>query len=149
MRKFLFFFLFAVAGLGFLFPSYCLSISDGSSERVYPLGDLNVTIDYIHSVERSEVIEVLEVNSSGIYARQMWWKDFGAGLPEDFQTIRNGFYFKEINIPLGKSLDFWFIPLNRARIYVNGRLALKPAGDTLVSFRVERCFLIQKIVGRC
>ncbi|EEB74022.1 DUF1850 domain-containing protein [Thermococcus sp. AM4] len=148
MKKFLFFFVLAIIPI-FLLPVNCLVISDGTHERVYSLGVHNVTIRYIHSVERSTVIEVLQVNSSGIYAREMWWKDFGAGLPEDIQFMKDGFYVKRIDIPLGKSLDFWFIPLNRARIYVDGHLVLQPKSEALVHFRVERCMLIQKVVGRC
>lgn len=132
-----------------LFPVNCFVVSDGLHEKVYSAGSHNVTIKYIHSVERSTVIEVLHVNSSGIYAKEMWWKDFGAGLPEDIQFMKNGFYVKKINIPLGKSLDFWFLPLNRAKIYVDGHLEFKPSSDTLIHFQVKKCMLIQKIVGRC
>ncbi len=73
-------------------------------------GEKNITIFYIHSVERSEIYEGLKVNRTGIYAVEMKWKDFGAGLPEDIQYMENGYYVKKINIYLGKSLDFWFIP---------------------------------------
>jgi hypothetical protein len=132
-----------------LIPSHALVISDGHSSRVYRLGDVRVEIDYIHSVERSEIREVLEANSSGLYAREMWWKDFGAGLPEDIQYMEDGFYVKKINIPLGKSLDFWFIPVNHAEISVNGELAFAPKNETLMRFRVKRCILLETLVGRC
>lgn len=132
-----------------LVPSYALVISDGHSSRVYRLGDVRVEIDYVHSVERSEVREVLEANSSGLYAREMWWKDFGAGLPEDIQYMQDGFYVKRIDIPLGKSLDFWFIPLNHAKIKVNGKLAFSIKEETLVKFRVKRCMLFETLIGRC
>ncbi|WP_084593912.1 DUF1850 domain-containing protein [Palaeococcus ferrophilus] len=135
--------------LPLLIPVHALVVSDGHSSRVYRLGDVRVEIDYIHSVERSEIREVLEANSSGLYAKEMWWKDFGAGLPEDIQYMEDGFYVKKINIPLGKSLDFWFIPLNRAEIKVNGETIFAPKEETLMRFRVKRCPLFETLVGRC
>jgi len=132
-----------------LIPVHVLVVSDGHSSRVYYLGDVTVEIDYIHSVGRSEIREVLEANSSGLYAKEMWWKDFGAGLPEDIQYMEDGFYVKKINIPLGKSLDFWFIPINRAKIKVNGETVFAPKIETLMKFRVKRCLLIETLVGRC
>ncbi|ASJ06682.1 hypothetical protein A3L08_04785 [Thermococcus pacificus] len=134
----------------FLVPTHALVISDGHSSRVYPLvGDVMVEIDYIHSVERSEIREVLEANSSGLYAKEMWWKDFGAGLPEDIQYMEDGFYVKKTNIPLGRSLDFWFIPLNKAEIKVNGETVFAPREETLMRFRVKRCILVETLLGRC
>ncbi|NJE42613.1 DUF1850 domain-containing protein [Thermococcus sp. GR7] len=124
-------------------------ISDGVSKSVFLLGDVNVTIKYVHSVQRSEVIEVLKVNRSGIYAEEMRWRDFGAGLPEDIQSTENGYYVKKINIPLGESLDFWFIPLNSAEIWVNGKLVFSPRRETLVEFEVKECSLFEIAIGRC
>jgi hypothetical protein len=132
-----------------LTPVHVLVVSDGHSSRVYHLGDVKVEIDYIHSVERSEIKEVLEANSSGLYAKEMWWKDFGAGLPEDIQYMEDGFYVKRINIPLGKNLDFWFIPINRAEIKVNGETVFAPKIETLVKFKVKRCLLMEILIGRC
>ncbi len=106
---------------------------------------LNITIFYIHSVERSPVYEVLRVNSTGIYAIEMKWQDFGAGLPQDFQYIQDGFYVKKIDIYLGKSLDYWFIPENHAKIWVNGVLVFAPVNETLIKFDVENSVLVSTI----
>jgi len=141
--SFLIFFAFLIFSL---IPSHALIVSDGYSSRVYRLGDAKIEIDYIHSVARSEVREVLEVNSSGIYAKEMWWKDVGAGLPEGFKYIKDGFYVKKINIPLGKSLNFWFIPLNKAEIKVNGEIVFAPKEKTLIKFRVKRCILLEILI---
>ncbi|WP_204247197.1 DUF1850 domain-containing protein [Thermococcus celer] len=132
-----------------LFPVNVLIVSDGNSSHDYILGEKNITIFYIHSVERSEIYEGLKVNRTGIYAVEMKWKDFGAGLPEDIQYMENGYYVKKINIYLGKSLDFWFIPLNRAQISVDGSIIFAPKTETLMKFEVKRCLLIQALLGRC
>ncbi len=127
-----------------------LVITDGKAEKVYPpLGEHEITIEYIHSVERSEVIETLVVNRSGIYATGMKWKDFGAGLPEDFQDWNGSWYEKRINIYLGKSLDYWFIPVNQANITVDGSLAFAPRSDTLIKFQIKSCPILLTAIGRC
>ncbi|ASJ00243.1 DUF1850 domain-containing protein [Thermococcus gorgonarius] len=147
-------FLFLTALLVFLIlsltlPRKVLIINDGKLEKIYPLGSHLLVVEYVHSVERSRVIEILEVNKSGIYAVGMKWQDFGAGLPEDFQRWNGEWYEKKISIPLGKSLDFWFIPLNQANISVDGSLALAPRSDTLVKFEVKSCPLLLTTLRRC
>ncbi|BAD85125.1 hypothetical protein TK0936 [Thermococcus kodakarensis KOD1] len=150
MRKsFLFLAFFLILLVSSVAERGVLVITDGKEEMVYPLGEHEITIEYIHSVERSEVVETLKVNSSGIYAIGMKWKDFGAGLPEDFQEWNGSWYEKRINIYLGKSLDYWFIPLNRANITVDGLPAFAPRSDTLIEFRVESCPLLLIKIGRC
>ncbi|HIH73046.1 MAG TPA: DUF1850 domain-containing protein [Thermococcaceae archaeon] len=132
-----------------LFPVDVLIISDGTHSYVGLLGEKDVEITYIHSVQRSEVIEELKVNKTGIYAIGMLWKDFGAGLPEDVQYSESGYYVKKVNIPLGKSLSFWFIPLNHAKIIVNKDVVLSITKEALVNFNVKKCPLILAIMGRC
>ncbi|ASI99840.1 hypothetical protein A3L02_09830 [Thermococcus celer Vu 13 = JCM 8558] len=144
-----FYFFILAFFLMILFPVNVLIVSDGNSSHDYILGEKNITIFYIHSVERSEIYEGLKVNRTGIYAVEMKWKDFGAGLPEDIQYMENGYYVKKINIYLGKSLDFWFIPLNRAQISVDGSIIFAPKTETLMKFEVKRCLLIQALLGRC
>jgi hypothetical protein len=126
-----------------------LVMTDGHTERIYPLGEHEITVEYLHSVERSEVVETLKVNRSGIYATGMRWKDFGAGLPEDFQEWNGSWYEKRINIYLGKSLDYWFIPLNQANITVDNSIAFAPRSDTLIKFRVKSCPILLIKIGRC
>ena len=147
MKRALFF--FSVLLITAVFPVNSLVITTQSSSHVFPLGRVWMEIEYNHSVEHSEVIELIEVNSSGMFVRKMLWKDFGAGLPEDIQGLENGYYYKLIDQPLGKSLDYWFIPFNRPRIKVNNVTVLKPKTPGLVHFRVERCPLILVIIGRC
>ncbi len=150
MKKFFLFLVFLLLLLISLLPwKSVLVITDGNVEKIYPLGEHEITIEYIHSVERSKVIETLKVNESGIYATGMKWKDFGAGLPEDFQVLNGSWYEKRINIYLGKELDYWFIPLNHANITVDGSLTFAPREDTLIKFRVESCSILLIEIRGC
>lgn len=144
-----FFFLLLLALIGSIFPVNSLVITTLSSSHAYLLGQVWMRIEYNHSVEHSEVIEVIEVNSSGMFVRKMLWKDFGAGLPEDIQGREGDYYYKIIDQPLGKSLDYWFIPFNRPKIVINNRTVIRPPTPGLVKFRVEKCPLILVLVGRC
>jgi len=148
LNRLFYFFILAVLLVVF-FPVNVLIVSDGNLFHDYILGEKNVTIFYIHSVERSEVYEGLKINRTGIYATEMRWKDFGAGLPEDVQYMEKDYYVKKINIYLGKNLEFWFIPLNKAQISVDGSLIFAPKTETLMKFEVKRCLLVQALVRRC
>jgi len=144
------FFFFAILLLiAAVFPVNSLVIKTQSGSYVYRLGDVWLRVEYNHSVEHSEVIEVIEVNSSGMFVKKMLWKDFGAGLPEDIQGREGDYYYKVIDQPLGKSLDYWFIPFNRARIIVNNESIIRPPTPGLVHFRVEMCPIILIALGRC
>ncbi|WP_236627003.1 DUF1850 domain-containing protein [Palaeococcus pacificus] len=132
-----------------ILPFNVLIISNGDSSHTYLLGEKTVTISYIHSVQRSEIVEVLKANGSGLYAVEMKWKDFGAGLPEDIQYTEDGYYVKRINIYLGKSLSFWFIPFNQAKIKVGSKLVFAPTEETVMEFKVKKCLFLFAILGRC
>ena len=148
MRLFLSFFI-AIMIVIAIFPVNVLVIKTSSSSTPFILGDRTVEIQYNHSVEHSEVIEVIEVNSSGMFVREMLWKDFGAGLPEDIQGRKGEYYYKLIDQPLGKSLDYWFIPSNRPRITIDNRTVITPPTPGLVHFRVKSCPVILVILRRC
>jgi hypothetical protein len=141
---FLFLLLFLLA-----LPVKSLVISQGTESWSFPLGNRWLKIEYNHSVEHSEVIEIIQVNSSGMFVREMLWSDFGAGLPEDIQGLRDGYYYKKIDQPLGMSLDYWFIPFNRPEIVVDNSTVIRPRTPGLVHFTVKTCPLILTIVGRC
>lgn len=110
------------------------------------LGDYRVAVKYIHSVQRGEVVEVLRVNSSGLYLERVLWRDFGAGLPEDVQYIGNNYYVKEVGAFLGRELEFWFIPLNNAEVFVNGEPLLSLKREALIKFEVKECSLFEVIL---
>ncbi len=146
LRKFLFLPFFLII---FLIPVTTLVITDENHSYTGILGEKEIEITYIHSVQRSEIVEILKANKTGLYVAEMWWKDFGAGLPEDIQYSENGYYVKKVNIPLGKSLSFWFISSNQAKIAVNKEVILSPTEDILVNFKVKRCPIILILIGRC
>lgn len=98
LKKFLFLFIFLVI---FIFPVNVIVVTYGDYSHVELLGEKEIKIAYIHSVERSEVVEILKANKSGLYTVEMWWKDFGAGLPENFQYVRDGYYVKKLTLLLG------------------------------------------------
>ncbi|WP_163539081.1 DUF1850 domain-containing protein [Gracilibacillus sp. YIM 98692] len=61
--------------------------------------------EYIHSVEKSPVIEKFRVTSSSdIVIMESWTKSFGAGLPYEHEgtvELKNGFYItKDLNRPI-------------------------------------------------
>jgi len=143
------FLLLSLLVFAFVFPVHTLVIQDKEASYTTILGTAWMSIEYNHSVEHSEVIEIIEVNSSGMFVRKMLWKDFGAGLPEDIQGMEGDYYYKIVDQPLGKSLDYWFIPFNRAKIIVDNKTVLTPKGPELVHFRVKRCPIILILVGRC
>ncbi len=131
-----------------LFPVSAVQVSYGGKAYIFPAGS-KIKINYIHSVERIEVVEVLVGNSSGFYAIGMEWGDFGAGLPEDIQGEKNGNYYKHCNDYLGKNFQYWFIPMNNVNITVDNVAVLRsPKRPLLVNFSIKRVPLIVMIIGR-
>lgn len=57
-------------------------------------------VSYIHSVERSPVIEIFEIRSDGIYTMESHTESFGAGMPyegDDVELADGKFIIKNIN----------------------------------------------------
>lgn len=140
MKKFLFFPLILL-----FFPINILEVNFNNTVKYFPyLNELPITIKYNHSVERGEVIEILEVNKRGIYVLEMKWQNFGAGLPEDFTSIEGDYYVKRPNKYLGKSLTYWFIPVNNAEVKVSHRILLyHPNFEVKISFTLKTMPLIE------
>ena len=128
-----------------LFPINILEVNFNNAVKYFPyLNELPITIKYNHSVERGEVIEILEVNKRGIYVLEMRWQNFGAGLPEDFTSIEDDYYVKRPNEYLGKSLTYWLTPLNNAEIKVRDRTLLHhPNSEVKISFTLKTMPLIE------
>jgi len=128
-----------------LFPINILEVNFNNAVKYFPyLNELPITIKYNHSVERGEVIEILEVNKRGIYVLEMRWQNFGAGLPEDFTSIEDDYYVKRPNEYLGKSLTYWLTPLNNAEIKVRDRTLLyHPNFEVKISFTLKTMPLIE------
>jgi len=130
------------------FPVNAVQVSYGGEDYVFPAGS-EIKIDYIHSVERIEVVEFLIGNSSGFYAVGMEWGDFGAGLPEDIQGEMNGNYYKHCKDYLGRDFQYWFIPINHVNITVDNVTILRnPDKPLLVNFRIKRVPLIFVMIRR-
>jgi hypothetical protein len=135
--KFLLIF-FIIILIVLIIPLNVLIISDGSHNYIEFIGEKEMEITYNHSVEKSNVIEIYKVNESGIYLIKMEWKDFGAGLPQDYQYINNGYYVKVVNIYIGKNITYWFIKDNQAKIIVDGKLLLNVNNNSLIKIKVEK-----------
>jgi len=122
-----------------------LEVNFNNTVKYFPyLNELPITIKYNHSVERGEVIEILEVKKKGIYVLEMRWQNFGAGLPDDFTSIEDDHYVKRPNEYLGKSLTYWLTPLNNAEIKVNNSTLLyHPNSEVKISFTLKTMPLIE------
>lgn len=134
--------------IALLFPVSAIEVSYEGKDYVFPAGS-KIKIDYIHSVERIEVVEFLIGNSSGFYAVGMEWRDFGAGLPEDIGGEKNGNYYKHCDDYLGKSFQYWFIPINHVNITIaNVTILRSPRKPLLVNFSVKKVPLIVMMIRR-
>jgi len=140
LKKFLF-----LSLILFFFPINILEVNFNNTVKYFPyLNELPITIKYNHSVERGEVIEILEVKKKGIYVLEMRWQNFGAGLPDDFTSIEDDHYVKRPNEYLGKSLTYWLTPLNNAEIKVNNSTLLyHPNSEVKISFTLKTMPLIE------
>lgn len=138
-------FLFLLLSIFLLLPINSLEVNFNNTVEYFPyFNKLPITIKYDHSVERGEVIEILEVNKRGVYVLEMRWQNFGAGLPEDFTSIEDNYYVKRPNKCLGKSLTYWFIPLNNVEIKVRDRTLLyHPNSEVKISFTLETMPIIE------
>ncbi len=138
-------FLFLLLSIFLLLPINSLEVNFNNTVEYFPyFNELPITIKYDHSVERGEVIEILEVNKRGVYVLEMRWQNFGAGLPEDFTSIEDNYYVKRPNKCLGKSFIYWFIPLNNVEIKVKNRTLLHhPNFEVKISFTQKTMPLIE------
>lgn len=136
---------FLLLSIFLLLPINILEVNFDNTVKYFPyLDELPITIKYDHSVERGEVIEILEVNKRGVYVLEMRWQNCGAGLPEDFTSIEDNYYVKRPNKCLGKSLTYWFIPLNNVEIKVgDSTLLYHPNSEVKISFTLETMPIIE------
>ncbi|CAD5243822.1 DUF1850 domain-containing protein [Thermococcus camini] len=149
-RKTLSFFAVVLTFFLLFLPVKAVEITVDGESHIYPLGS-TIEISYVHSVERSPVVEVLVANDTGFYAVEMRWKDFGAGLPEDIQNLTDGFYVKKTRDYLGREFRYWFIPINHANITVDGSPVIVNSDGgrrIIVDFCIKRVPLIMKLIGR-
>ena len=94
-------------------------------------------VEYIHSVERVPVWDIIAVDDDGFYAKWSLLPDFGAGLPAqasvEVATIaETGTMYKVVVTGQRRfdHLTYLMIPLNRYHFYVDGKLVLAPEVKT-------------------
>ncbi len=151
MKKyFLFLFLLVFLSLA-LFPVNTLKVEFNKRPVCYSLliTDTTLTVEYRHSVSLTKVIDVYRINSSGIFAVQERWQQFDAGQPLNGR-IENGFYVKDMNKYLGKSWEYWFIPLNNVTVELNGNIIFsKPKEEGVVKFELLKTPAIMALLRWC
>ncbi len=123
-------------------PVWVVEITaDGSlaAPRMRLRDDMSVVVGYVHSVERTWVEETYVVDSDGLRLVRMRWQSFGAGLPDEYDYQAEGFYVRELDMDIGRVLDYWFLPLNRVEISVDGAIVFRgPELPSRVMVRVRR-----------
>jgi len=97
--------------------------ADGTahSELLSPLGGTRISLSYLHSVEKTVVREEYDVRPSGIVMVSMTWSSTGAGLPDEYDEVVDGQYVRRAQTRVGKTLKYWFLPVNDATLDVGNR----------------------------
>ncbi len=97
-----------------------------------------ITVNYVHSVSLTRVIDVYIINNSGIFAVQEKWQQFDAGQPIE-ANVEDGFFVKNMHMYLGKEWEYWFIPLNNATIKLNGKIVFSnPNKEGILEFKLRK-----------
>ena len=111
--------------------------------------NFTLTVRYTLSVSLTKIVDVYRVDKKGIYAIQEKWQQFDAGQPLDIQRIEDGYFVKNMNVYLGKSWQYWFIPLNNATVEINGKVVfVQPEEEGILRFEIEKVPAILTIIGR-
>ncbi len=134
-----------------LFPVNTLKVEFNEKPICYsPLtSDLTLTVEYKHSVSLTKVIDIYCVNDSGIFAVQEKWQQFDAGQPLKGH-VENGFYVKNMSKYLGKSWEYWFIPLNNVTVELNGKIIFsKPKEEGIMKFELLKTPAIMTVLRWC
>jgi len=149
LKKYFLFFLFLLLFL--LFPVPVIGIEFNENVCYCPIGS-NSTLEvvYTHSVSLTRVVDVYRVSEDGIYVLQEKWQEFLAGQPINFDYRIGKFYVKNLNMHLGKSWEYWFIPVNNATVKINGRIMfVQPKEEGIMKIEVRKIPFLLMIVRRC
>jgi len=134
-----------------LFPTTALEIGFNKNVCYFPLSsNPTLIISYTHSVSLTKVVDIYRINKTGIYAIQEKWQEFMAGQPLDVQYTEGQFYVKDMNMYLGKSWEYWFIPLNNVTVKISDKIVftqLKEEG--IMKFKVKKVPFVFSIIRRC
>lgn len=104
-------------------PVWVVDVSVGSVRavpRTWLRGESTVVVTYLHSVERTWVEERYAADRDGLRLTRMRWQSSGAGLPAEYDAYADGYYVKELDTDIGRTLDYWFLPLNRIEVSIDG-----------------------------
>ena len=146
-KKLLTLFLFSFSLLLSLLPVHVLEIRFNDFTLLIPLtSSLILSIEYTHSVSLTKVVDVYEINESGIYAIETRWQDFIAGQPLN-GSLEGSFFVKKLKVFLGKSWEYWFISSNNFTLRVNGVRLVQPPQDGFLEFRVKVVPALKTITG--
>jgi len=106
-------------------------------------GEVEMTLEYVHSVERTTVIEVFKIRNDGIYLEKFLWQSFGSGLPSEPINTKlsitevKGFYcIDNIGKNLGFEITAWFIPENMCKVRINDRYITRLDNGGLLVIRL-------------
>ena len=124
--------------------------ADGQAYRgvLSPFEAVAVELSYVHSVERTRVEEEYDVRPSGIVMRSMSWQSFGAGLPNDYDECVDGWYVKQMGTRQGKTLSYWFLPVNDVRLDIGGnRIFEGPERESMMALSVKCLPMIACVVA--
>jgi len=150
LKKFFLFFLLLIIIMLF-FPVSVIGIEFNDTRCYYFLSsNSTLEIDYTHSVSLTKVVDTYRVSKDGIYAFQEKWQEFLAGQPTNFDYRAGEFYVKNLNIFLGKSWEYWFIPVNNATVKLDGKVIfIQPKEEGIMKIEIRRAPILVIISRRC
>jgi len=133
------------------FPVSAIRIGFNENVCYYPLGsNSTLEIDYTHSVSLTKVIDIYRVSKDGIYAFQEKWQEFLAGQPTNFDYRAGKFYVKNLNTFLGKSWEYWFIPINNVTVKIDEKVVfVQPKEEGIMKIEVKKAPILLIISRRC
>jgi hypothetical protein len=85
-----------------------------------------ITIEYVHSVEKGKIVEILEARDGCIRLESLIWQGYGAGMPSSLHDIKGdlesheGLYEARIGRCLGRSIIVNLDYMIQGGMMVNG-----------------------------
>ncbi|MEM4698204.1 MAG: DUF1850 domain-containing protein [Acidilobaceae archaeon] len=130
-----------------------LEVRVDSVQRLILLTPATIKLSYIHSVEKTTILEVLEAKRDCIVISKIKWAGYGAGMPSSILDINlevrvdNTYYIAEVNKCLGNEVkislgNMWNATLKINETNINGNF---------VELRLKRLSLAAltiKILGK-
>ncbi|MEM4659588.1 MAG: DUF1850 domain-containing protein [Sulfolobales archaeon] len=105
-----------------------LVIVDGDISAIAVNSKANITLTYVHSVERYRVIEKYVLESCGLKLVVLEWAGFGAGMPStpadlgdrDLELSPTGGIASKVDIKLGEYVLISVKHMSHPKLFVNG-----------------------------